>query len=262
MTWLLLIMLAAVLFPLLPIAGYETVVGPPRTPPSLTQGIDLVLGTDGFGRSNLSRCLAGARVSLLVGLVAGLAGFIVGGLLGAIAAYYRRATDAVISLIADIILAFPPLILLLALSAIREQSLDTLLVGLSVISVPAFLRLARANTFAWSSREFVLAARNMGASSSRILFREISPNVLPSLAVYLPIVIATLIVAEGSLSFLGLGVPPPTPSWGGMIAAGKSSIATAPYLVFVPAVFVFLTVFSLNQAGDALRRRFDPSGRL
>ncbi|GAA3137948.1 hypothetical protein GCM10020255_013650 [Rhodococcus baikonurensis] len=138
-------------------------------------------------------------------------------------------------------------------------SVKTILVGLTLVTVPSFIRLARATTISWTSREFVRAAKNLGASNSRILLKEILPNVLPSLGAFFPIVIAALIVAEGSLSFLGLGLPPPQPSWGGMISDGKSSIATAPHIVFVPSMVIFLTVFALNQVGDHLRLRFDRS---
>jgi peptide/nickel transport system permease protein len=159
--------------------------------------------------------------------------------------------------VTDALLAFPPLILLLSISAVTKPSLFTLTVGLTILVIPSFVRLSRANTIAWRSREFVRAARNMGATSPRIIRREILPNVLPTVASYLPLVIASLIVAEGSLSFLGLGIPAPTPSWGGMISDGKDSLEDAAYLVLVPAVVVFFTVFALNQIGDSLRARFD-----
>jgi len=149
------------------------------------------------------------------------------------------------------------LILLLALASILEPSVPTILLGLTLLVIPAFIRLSRANTMSWSSREFIRAARNIGAGNFRILFREILPNLLAPLAAYLPIVMAALIVAEGSLSFLGLGIPPPQPSWGGMINDGKDAIATSPHLVFVPALVIFFTVFALNQVGDHLRTKFD-----
>jgi peptide/nickel transport system permease protein len=147
--------------------------------------------------------------------------------------------------------------LLIALSSVLTPSLQTILLGLILVAIPSFIRLARANTISWSSREFVRAARNIGATNGRILFREVLPNVVPPLASYLPVVMAVLIVAEGSLSFLGLGIPPPTPSWGGMINDGKDAIAEAPYLVMVPSVAIFLTVFALNQLGDFCRAKFD-----
>jgi peptide/nickel transport system permease protein len=254
--WLAALILAACLANLLPIAPYDTPVGAPRLGPSFGS-LDLLLGTDTFGRSELSRIIYGARVSLVVGTLAGLFGFIIGSLVGLIGGYFGRHLDNGISLLADAMLAFPPLILLLALASILEPSAKTILLGLTLVVIPAFIRLSRANAMAWSSREFVRAARNMGAGHSRIIFKEILPNVIAPLAAYLPIVMAALIVAEGSLSFLGLGIPPPTPSWGGMISEGKDALSTSPHLVFVPALAIFFTVFALNQLGDHLRTKFD-----
>ncbi|WP_034508598.1 ABC transporter permease [Blastococcus sp. URHD0036] len=256
-SWLVLVVVLAALVPLLPVSDFDVAAGPPRTPPGFGNGLDLLLGTDNFGRSELSRILYGARVSLVVGLVAGTVAFVIGTFLGLLAGYFGRWVDAVITYVTDALLAFPPLILLLSISAVTKPSLFTLTVGLTILVIPSFVRLSRANTISWRSREFVRAARNMGATSPRIIRREILPNVLPTVASYLPLVIASLIVAEGSLSFLGLGIPAPTPSWGGMIAAGKDSLDDAAYLVLVPSVVVFLTVFALNQIGDSLRARFD-----
>ncbi|MFE5705184.1 ABC transporter permease [Rhodococcus sp. ACS1] len=254
--WLAMVLVLAVTANFLPIADYAAPVGESRLSPSFGS-IDLLLGTDSFGRSILSRCIHGARVSLVVGTVAGITGLAIGTTLGMIAGFFGRKVDSGISLLADAMLAFPPLILLLALSSILTPSVKTILVGLTLVTVPSFIRLARATTISWTSREFVRAAKNLGASNSRILLKEILPNVLPALGAFFPIVIAALIVAEGSLSFLGLGLPPPQPSWGGMISDGKSSIATSPHIVFVPSMVIFLTVFALNQVGDHLRLRFD-----
>ena len=250
-------MALAILAPFLPIASYDEVVGPPRLPPELGAGIDLLLGTDQIGRSMLSRVIYGGQVSLVVGTAAAAAGVILGMALGLLAGYFRKTIDWIVSLSADVVLSFPALVLLLAITAIFSPSVWTMLIGLAIASTPTFVRLTRANTMAWSSRDFVRAARNMGATDSRILLREILPNVVPSIAAYLPLVIAALIVAEGSLSFLGLGIPPPIPSWGGMINSGAADLRMAPYLVFVPATVLFLTVFALNQAGEHLRLRFD-----
>ncbi|MFI1464014.1 ABC transporter permease [Nocardia carnea] len=258
--WLFVMIAAAIFADLLPLASYSVPVGPPRQPPQLGS-LDLLAGTDNLGRSMLSRCVYGAQVSLLIGTVATLIGSALGSSIGMLGGYFQKRTDAGIRLLSDTMLAFPPLILLMALTAVFAPGLGTLMVGLSLIIIPSFIRLARANTLTWTAREFVLAARNMGAGHGRILGREILPNVLPPLLAYLPIVMAALIVAEGSLSFLGLGIPPPTPSWGGMISDGKDSLATAPHLVFVPAAVIFCTVFALNQAGDHLRGRFDRTMR-
>ncbi|MEU4435226.1 ABC transporter permease [Nocardia rhamnosiphila] len=254
--WLIVMIGAAIFADLLPLASYSIPVGPPRQPPQLGS-LDLLAGTDNLGRSLLSRCVYGAQVSLLVGTVAALLGSALGASIGMLGGYFQKRTDGGIRLLGDTMLAFPPLILLMALTAVFTPGLRTLMVGLSLIIIPSFIRLARANTLTWTAREFVLAARNMGAGHGRILGREILPNVLPPLLAYLPVVMAALIVAEGSLSFLGLGIPPPTPSWGGMISDGKDSLAGAPHLVFVPATVIFCTVFALNQAGDHLRGRFD-----
>jgi len=254
-TWLGLTILSALLAGVLPIAEYDVQVATSRLEP--LGSLDLLLGTDSFGRSMLSRCIHGAQVSLLVGTVAGLAGLSIGTSLGLLGGYIGKRVDRFISLLTDAMLAFPPLILLLALVAILTPSVTTILIGLTLVTVPSFVRLARANTIAWSSREFVRAAKNMGAGNTRILLKEVLPNVMPALAAFFPTVVAALIVAEGSLSFLGLGLPPPQPSWGGMINEGKSLIATSPHLVFVPAAVIFFTVFSLNQVGDHLRHRFD-----
>ncbi|QHE67628.1 Putative glutathione transporter, permease component [Rhodococcus sp. WAY2] len=254
--WLVVLIAAALLAGVLPLAPFATPVGAPRLNPQFGS-LDLLLGTDTLGRSMLSRIIYGARVSLVVGTVAGLVGFGIGSLIGLFAGYFGKRLDAGVSLVADAMLAFPPLILLLALASILEPSVPTILLGLTLLVIPAFIRLSRANTMSWASREFVRAARNIGAGNFRILFREILPNLLAPLAAYLPIVMAALIVAEGSLSFLGLGIPPPQPSWGGMINDGKDAIATSPHLVFVPALVIFFTVFALNQVGDHLRTKFD-----
>jgi len=258
--WLGVMIGAAIFADLLPLASYSIPVGPPRQPPQLGS-LDLLAGTDNLGRSMLSRCVYGAQVSLLVGTVAALIGSAIGASIGMLGGYFQKRTDAGIRLLSDTMLAFPPLILLMALTAVFTPGLRTLMAGLSLIIVPSFIRLARANTLSWTAREFVLAARNMGAGHGRILGKEILPNVLPPLLAYLPVIMAALIVAEGSLSFLGLGIPPPTPSWGGMISDGKDSLAGAPHLVFVPAAVIFCTVFALNQAGDHLRGRFDRTMR-
>lgn len=254
--WLALIIFAALFANVLPLTSYAIPVGLPRQGPSF-DSLDTLLGTDTLGRSILSRIVYGARVSLVVGTIAAVIGFLIGSLIGMVAGYFGKATDSGISLVADAMLAFPPLILLLALASIMTPSIRTILFGLCLVVIPSFIRLARANTISWTAREFVRAARNMGAGNGRILFKEILPNVLAPLASYLPIIMAALIVAEGSLSFLGMGVPPPQPSWGGMINDGKDAIAESPHMVFMPALAIFFTVFALNQLGDYLRSRFD-----
>ncbi|MFT4265593.1 MAG: ABC transporter permease [Nocardioides sp.] len=254
--WIALLILLAVFASVLPIPAVDAVVGTPRQSPGFGS-IDTLLGTDGTGRSLLSRTIFGGQVSLVVGSASAAGGVLLGTFLGLLAGYFRGWVDWLVCLVADVLLSFPALVLLLAITAIFSPSVPTLLIGLALTSTPTFIRLARANTMAWSSREFVRAAKNMGATNGRILVREVLPNVVPTLAAYLPLVVAALIVAEGSLSFLGLGIPPPTPSWGGMINAGATELRTSPHLVFVPAAVLFVTVFALNQAGEHLRHRFD-----
>jgi len=219
------------------------------------------LGTDRQGLDILSGVIYGARTSLTVGFGAVLMGVAIGGLLGLLAGYYRGKIDVALSFLNDSLLAFPPLILLLALSSVVQPNLRNVTVALGVLAVPTFFRLARANTMTFSQRNFVLAARALGARSSRILLRELVPNVLASTVAYAFVVVAVLIVAESSLSFLGLSIQRPEPTWGNMIAAGQPDLEKHPHLVFVPGVVLFLTVLSLNQIGDWAQRRWDPRGR-
>jgi peptide/nickel transport system permease protein len=225
-----------------------------RQPPSATHW----LGTDGLGRDMLSRLIHGARISLTVGILAPLIGLIAGGTLGMSAGYFRRSTETVILGAVDVLLAFPPLVLALAVTAYLGQTVANLTYVIGVLSIPAFTRVARAATLGLAEREFVLAARAAGASELRILIRELLPNViLPMLAFFL-LAVAVTIVVEGALSFLGLGVPPPAPSWGSMIGEGRESLEIAPRIAFLPAIAMFLTVLAFNFVGDTFRAITDP----
>jgi peptide/nickel transport system permease protein len=216
------------------------------------------LGTDGLGRDELARLIYGARISLTVGLCAPIIGIIVGGALGLLAGYFRGRFETLVVGSMDVLLAFPPLILALAVTAYLGQSLLNLTLILGVLGIPAFMRVARATTLSLARREFVIAAQALGATHARILLRELLPNVfLPLLAFFL-LGVAVTIVVEGALSFLGLGVPPPISSWGSMIGEGRESLEIAPRLAFIPAVTMFLTVLSFNLVGDTLRALTDP----
>jgi peptide/nickel transport system permease protein len=257
--WMALIVVLAAAASLLPLADVGAPIGFPRS--GRGGELDLWLGLDNQGRSTLSRLVHGAQVSLLVGALAGVIATTIGTVLGLIAGYFRGVVETVIMFCTDALLAFPPLVLLLAISSILRPSFTTLLLGLTTLVIPSFVRIARAQTLNWASRDFVLAARNMGFGRMRIAFGEVLPNVVPTVLAFLPTVVAALIVAEGSLSFLGLGLPSPTPSWGGMIADGKDFLRTDPQLILIPAAAIFLTIFALNQIGDHARARFDRSVR-
>lgn len=251
--WLAVLALVAVGVDLLPVAAYDQVVGRPLRGPGLGPEF---LGTDAIGRSMLSRCLYGARASMTVGLVAAAIGVVAGGLLGLLAGYFRGWVEAVIDTLAEVVQAFPALLFLIALAAVLRPSLTSLVLSLAFLMAPSFARMTKGSVIAYANREFVTAAKALGAGHLRVLFREILPNTLASVIAFSVVVMALLIVIEGSLSFLGYGMPMPYPSWGGMAAAGKDQLATHPGLVFVPLFFLFMTVYSLNVVGDQLRRRF------
>jgi peptide/nickel transport system permease protein len=225
-----------------------------RAAPSLVHW----LGTDALGRDELARLLYGARISLIVGLCAPMIGITIGGALGILAGYFRGRFETLVVGSMDVLLAFPPLVFALAVVAYLGQSIFNLTCILGVLGIPAFMRVARAATLSLAEREFVVAARALGASHARILLHELLPNVfLPLLAFFL-LGVAVTIVVEGALSFLGLGVPPPAASWGSMIGEGRESLEMAPRLAFIPAVTLFLTVLSFNLIGDTLRALTDP----
>ena len=216
------------------------------------------LGTDGLGRDELSRLVYGARISLVVGLCAPVIGLVLGGGLGLLAGYFRSRFETLVVGSMDVLLAFPPLIFALAVTAFLGQSIINLTCILGVLSIPAFMRVARAATLTLARREFVIAAQALGATHARILIRELLPNVALPLLAYFLLVVAVIILVEGSLAFLGLGVPPPIPSWGSMIGEGRESLDVAPRLAFIPAIAMFLTVLSFNLVGDTLRAITDP----
>jgi peptide/nickel transport system permease protein len=253
--WIVLLSLAAILADRLPIPSPTDMdMLNRRTGPSAAHW----LGTDRLGRDMFARLVHGARVSLIVGLLAPVIGIVIGGFLGLLAGYFRGRLEALTTAGGDVLLAFPPLVFALAVTAYLGQSLTNITIVLGVLGIPTFTRVARAVTLSLSQREFVLAARALGATHARILLRELLPNVaLPSLAFFL-LGVAVTIVVEGALSFIGLGVPPPAPSWGNMIAEGRESLEVAPWLAFIPAGIMFITVLAFNLVGDTLRALTDP----
>lgn len=216
-----------------------------------------LFGTDALGRDICSRLIFGARVSLAVGLLTPLIGLFLGGLLGLLAGYYRGRLESCIMSVMDAILAFPGLVLLLLVVFHFGSSLHNLIMALGFLTIPAFTRVARANTLTFSQREFVTAARAIGQNDMSIIMREIVPNILMPLLVYALLIVSYMIVAEGALSFLGLSVPAPTPSWGGMIAEGKEVLDESAHVSLIPALVMFLTVLCFNIIGDAARGLID-----
>jgi peptide/nickel transport system permease protein len=255
--WLALCVFVSVFADLLPIKHYaetpDSGISQYRRKPGFR--FDEPLGTDAVGRSELSRVIYGLRVSLLLSLGAVALAMVLGVAFGVTAGYLRGWVGRVFDLVTDTLLAYPPLMFLLALTAALRPGFRTLTIALMFLAFPTQAKVARANTLTYASREFVLAARAMGAKSRRIIVREIMPNVaLPVMSISF-LAMAALIVAEGSLSFLGVGIPKPTPALGGMVADGRPDLATSPHLVFVPGFVLLLTVFSLNTVGDRARAR-------
>ncbi|MEU8800067.1 dipeptide/oligopeptide/nickel ABC transporter permease/ATP-binding protein [Spirillospora sp. NPDC048819] len=248
--WIILVVAAALTADLLPLPDYDaTLSGDPRAAP----GPDHPLGTDGLGRDMLSRVVHGARVSLGVGVGAVVLGLLIGGPLGLLAGYRRGLADRIIMTGNDILLAFPALVLALAVVAFAGPSVRNVLIVLGLLGVPAWVRLIRGVTLSFARREFVTAARALGARGATVMWREIAPNVvLPALS-YAFTVMAVVVIAEGSLAFLGLSVRPPTPTWGGMINEGRSTLDTAVHIVLVPSAVMFLTVLAFNLVGDRLQ---------
>jgi peptide/nickel transport system permease protein len=221
--------------------------------PPLSHGY--LFGTDQLGNDVFSRILYGGRVSLEVGLGTTAIGMVIGGSLGMIAAYAGGLLESIIMRVLEVLLSVPSLVLAIIIATFLGPSELHVIWAISIFSIPAFARLARANTLPLRESTFIVAARLGGSNDSRILLRHICPNVVPQLMTFGLLGVGISIIIEASLSFLGLGVPPPGPSWGNMIAAGEINIRSNPDLVLIPAAFLFATVLALNLVGDAIRAR-------
>jgi peptide/nickel transport system permease protein len=219
------------------------------------------LGTDVYGRDILSRLIWGARISLMIGLFAIGSAMIIGSLIGIIAGYYGGKLDIVLMQAMDVLLAFPSLILGLIVVAMLGPTVTNLVIAISLTAIPPFARIARAPTITIKEREFVEAGRSLGYSDARLMFGHILPNIMPEILVMGSLWLATAIRVEASLAFIGLGVSPPTATWGGMIREGFENILDSMYLAVFPGIAILIVVFALNLLGDGLRDAIDPKLR-
>ena len=217
-----------------------------------------VLGTDAVGRDILSRLFYGARVSLMIAVMVVIISGIVGVVLGAISGYFAGTTDFLIQKLVEVIWAFPPLLLAIAIMAFLGQGLENLILALVTQRWIAYCRVARGQALSLRTREFVDAARSLGAHHTRIVMRHIMPNLFPSAVVIGTFSMASAIISEAALSFLGLGVPPEIPTWGSMLADGRTYISTSWWLALFPGLCIFFTVLGINLLGDGLRDILDP----
>ena len=247
--------LIAILAPLLAPYNYSDVeLGDKHIAPNAAHWF----GTDEFGRDILSRIIYGARISLWVGFFSVAGSVIVGSTLGIIAGFYGKWVDGIISRIFDILLAFPSILLAIAVVSVLGPSLKNALIAIAIINVPTFGRLLRSRVLSVKEEEYITAARAIGMSDSRILVHHILPNSLAPIIVQGTLAIATAIIEAAALGFLGMGAQPPTPEWGKMLADSKDFILQAPWTVLFPGLAIMLTVLGFNLMGDGLRDALDP----
>ena len=222
---------------------------------------EFLLGTDSFGRDILSRLLYGARISLVIGIASTLIAMLLGSLIGIVAGWYGGRLDAVLMQAMDILLAFPSLILGLIIVAMLGPSMTNIVAAIAITSIPPFARIARAPTIAVKGREYIEAGRALGFSDARLMGLHVLPNIFPEILVMGSLWLAAAIRTEASLAFVGLGVKPPTPTWGGMIREGFENILDSAWLALMPGFAILVVVFALNLLGDGLRDAIDPKLR-
>lgn len=230
----------------------------PRFAPLQGPSLAHPFGTDTLGRDVLARTIYGAKVSIQVALTAVLVAAAIGSPLGIVAGYAGGYVEIVVMRLADVLLGFPALVLAIGLVAALGFSLTNVIIAIGIVYVPQFIRIARSTALSVSNEEYVDAANGMGYSTPHIVFREVLPNCISPLLVQASLLMAFAIIAEASLSFLGLGVQPPTPTWGQMVSTGSGYLTTAPWLSLFPGAMIFLTVLGFNLVGDGLRDALDP----
>ncbi len=218
-------------------------------------------GTDTNGRDQFSRLLYGARTSILIGIIANGIAVIIGSFLGVTAGYLRGPAGATIMRLTDLMMAFPPLLLAIALAAILKPGLAIIIIVIALVNWVQIARVIYSETVALAERDYIEAARALGAGPLRILFRHLLPHLVPTITVYATLGIATTVLLEAMLSFLGRGVQPPTPAWGMMIFESQSYFLSAPWLVFIPGAAILILALSFNLVGDGLRDALDPTQR-
>ena len=255
-----LVVLAALLAPWL--APFDPITGDLRNAYLLGPGGRHLLGTDAQGRDVLTRVLYGARLSLSVGLLSQAVAATLGVTLGLLSGYYGRWVDALVMRLADVTLAFPTLLLLIAVAAAVSPSLPMVFVAIGAVGWAGMARLVRSQVLVLKGSEYVLAARALGARDQRVLLRHLLPNVRNQVIIAATLGIAGAIMAEAALSFVGLGAQPPTPSWGAMVADGRDLLRVAPWVAFAPGLAIGLAVLGFNLVGDGLREALDPRRRV
>ena len=243
-----------------PYSPYEGDITKRLMPPFWAEKGDTahILGTDHVGRDLLSRIIFGSRVSLVVGSVSVLIATTIGVLLGLIAGYHGKIWDWIISSMVNVIITFPFVLLALAVIAVVGPNFRNMLIVLGLTAWPVFTRVVRAEVLKWKEIDFVQAARAMGMKGNRIIFSEIFPNLISSVIVLSSLEVARMIIVEAFLSFLGLGVQPPTPSWGGMLGESRVYMLTDWWLATFPGIAIFITTLGINLMGDGIRDFFDP----
>ncbi|MDR5768414.1 MULTISPECIES: glutathione ABC transporter permease GsiD [unclassified Caballeronia] len=215
-------------------------------------------GVDALGRDILSRILVGSRISLTAGLLSVVLGAVIGTFFGLLAGYYERWWDRIVMRIADVLFAFPGILLAIGVVAILGNGMVNVVCAVAIFSIPAFARLVRGNTLALKHLTYIEAAKSIGASDWTILARHILPGTISSVVVYFTMRIGTSIITAASLSFLGLGAQPPTPEWGAMLNEARADMAMAPHVAIFPSLAIFFTVLAFNLLGDGLRDALDP----